>query len=282
MKETKVTISGFSDDTSPDDKPAVCVYGLENTGKSRFACTAPCSEGMLGYIALDKNAKRTVDKYKQEHGLRVLVNTKPFMDDKDSIALARLDCANEKDRAVVKSKYSDAVNRVFDAGMALAGDSRIESIVLDTGSQFFDWILFSHFGRRNQIESYQRGAPNQDLIDFVVAMRAKNFVMVQRSAEIWKDSGEVDRDGKKKQSPSGRMKPDGFGKIGYYMTAVLELSAASAGEKSKDLDSKYRVKVVTSKGNTLFEGMDLADTEWEIKGEGICWDNVMMALGLGQ
>ncbi len=281
MKEIK--IAGFTADTSPDDKPAVCVFGENNTGKSRFLCSLPHEDGMIGYLARDKNAKRTADKYHEEWKLPLLVNAKPFMTDKDSIALARLDSQKSDELKVIKQAYSDALNRLLDAAVALAEHKDVESIALDTGSQVFDWILFSHFGRRNQIESYQRGAPNQDMIDLIGAMRTKNFAMASRASEIWKDTGEMDAQGKKKQAPTDKLKPDGFGKLGYFMTVVAELSAKRTGKVDADdeeeaLAKKYRIRIASAKGNTLLEGQDLAD--YGVCGSAITWGNMMMALGL--
>ncbi len=281
MKEVK--ISGFTSDTRPDDKPAVCVFGENNTGRSRFLCTLPHDDGLIGYLALDKNAKRTVEKYREEWKLPILVNAKPFMTDKDSIALARLDSSVDAELKRIKDAYSDALNRLLDAAVALAEHKDVESIALDTGSQVFDWILFSHFGRRNQIESYQRGAPNQDMIDLINAMRTKNFAMASQASEIWKDTGEVDKKGNKKQAPSGKLKPDGFGKLGYFMTVVAELIAKRTGAKDDEdeeeaLAKKYRIQIRSCKGRTLLEGQDLAD--YGVAGSAITWSNLMMAIGI--
>ena len=280
MKEIK--IAGFSTDTSPDDKPAVCVYGLENVGKTKFGCTVPHDDGVIGYLALDKNTKRTVDKYREAWGLPLLINARPFMTDKDSIALATLDSEKPAELKEIKQRYTDVVKRITEAGVALAENKDVESIVLDTGDQFFDMILFSHFGRRNQIESYQRGASNQDMIDFVGAMRTKNFCFICRAAEIWKDTGEVDKQGRKKQAPTDKYKPAGFGKIGGFMTVTCELIARVVGSADAESDDalakKYRVRVHHCKGNTLLEGQDLH--EYGVSGEAITWSNLMTAVGL--
>ena len=281
MKERTIKIPGFTYDTTPDDKPAVDVFGEENTGKTRFACTAPCENGVVGYIAIDKNAKRTVQEYKDKYGLRVLINTQPMLTDKEALGLAMRDSHVDSDLAVIKKTYSDAVQRVLEHGVRLAESPDVESIVLDNASQLFDWIMFSHFGRRNQIDSFLRGAPNQDMIDFIQVMRPKNLVMISRGSEIWKDTGEVDNKGRKKQAPSGNFKPDGFGKLGYLMTAVVQLTAKRkmpAEGPGSGLDSKYRVRVQTAKGNTLLEGQDLHD--YGVSGENITWSNLMTVLGI--
>lgn len=274
----QIQIEGFTYDTTPDTKPAICVFGEENVGKSRFGCTAPHDDGLIGWLALDKNSKVAADAFRRSNGKSsaLMVNQKPFLSNQDAIKIAM--CEDPKE---TKKLCTEIVKRVFDAGAVLAGHKDVESIVVDDGSQLFDWILFSHFGRRNQIESFMRGGPNNDFIEFVSACGSKNLVMVCRGAEIWAETGEVDpTTGKKKQAPTGKLKPEGFGKIGKFMTAVLELSATrkkpSTEDKKEALAAKYRCKVVTCKGDTLLEGQDLAP--FGVSGENITWDNVMAVL----
>lgn len=275
----QITIEGFTYDSTPDSKPAICVFGEENVGKSRFGCTAPHDDGLIGWLALDKNSKAAVDDYKQAHGADyIMVNKAPFISHTEAIKVAM-----EEDPKKTMAIYKEVMGRVFDQGMKLAGHKDVESVVVDDGSQLFDWILFSHFGRRNQIESFLRGAPNNDFIDFVNALGSKNLVMICRGAEVWADTGEVDKQtGRKKQAPTGKLKPEGFGKIGKFMTAVIELSAKRkkpSDEKAPieaQLKEKYRCRVVTCKGDTLLEGQDLEP--FGVCGAQITWENVMAVI----
>lgn len=276
MKEVK--IEGFTYDSTPENRPAICVFGEENVGKSRFGCTAPHDEGLIGWLALDKNSKAAVDQYKKQHNANyIVVNKTPLMTHAEAIKVALMDSVEK-----TKATYTEVMGRVFDKAMELAGHKDIQSIVVDDGSQLFDWVLFSHFGRRNQIESFMRGGANNDFIDFVNALGSKNLVMVCRGTEVWADTGEVDKTtGRKKQAPTGRLRPEGFGKIGKFMTATLELTAKRKKPTSDDnkeaLAEKYRCKIVTCKGNTLLEGQDLA--EYGVSGDDITWDNVMAVIG---
>ncbi len=277
MKQT--VIEGFTYDSTPDNKPAICIFGEENVGKSRFGCSAPHDNGMIGWLALDKNSKAAVDTYKKAHGANyLLVNEKPFLSHADAIKIAMTDTP-----AVTKKLCADIVKRVWETGMRLAEHKDIESIVVDDGSILYDWILFSHFGRRNQIESFMRGAPNNDFIEFINAMGGKNLVLICRGQEVWGDTGEIDKDGKKKQAPTGKLKPEGFGKIGKFVTAVVELTARRKKPTSEDptqaLAEKYHCRIVTTKGDTLLEGQTL--DAYGITGEEITWDNLMAILKAG-
>lgn len=273
----QVTIEGFTYDSTPENQPAICVFGEENVGKSRFGCTAPHDDGLIGWLALDKNSKAAVEEYKRVNKANhIVVNKAPFITHLESIKVAM-----EESPKKTMEIYKSVVERVFDQAMKLAAHKDIESVVVDDGSQLFDWILFSHFGRRNQIESFMRGAPNNDFIDFVNALGSKNLVMVCRGAEIWQDTGEIDKQtGRKKQAPSGKLKPEGFGKIGKFMTAVIELSAKRKKPTSDDpeeaLKEKYRCRILTCKGDTLLEGQDLEP--FGVCGSEITWDNVMAVI----
>ena len=270
----QVKIQGFTDNANSDFRPAICVHGIENTGTTRFGTTAP---GLIGWIAIDRNSKTIVEEQKEKNKLDILVNKDPYISHKDAIRIALIENPDE-----TKKIYSEAVKRIFDDCMKLADHPDVESIVLDRASQIFDYILFSHFGRRNQIETFQRGAPNQDMIDLISALGSKNLVLACKSAEVWADTGEVDKSGKKKQAPTGRMKPDGFGKIGQFVTATIELTAKrgklTGEDEEEKLAQKYKCKIVHCKNNVLLEGQDLS--EWGVCGEAITWSNVLSVIGV--
>lgn len=268
-----ISIPGTTSILMPDDKPAIGVYGVEGTGKTRFAATAP---GPIGLLALDKKSKRTFLEIATARETLVISNDKPLMTDAQAIKMAMTNGDDPRGLAEIKQAYEAVVQAVFDLGMAYAKHPEIKTIVVDTNSQFFDWILFSHFGRRNQIPPISRGAANQDMIDFVNALRSKNLVLIHRSKEIWKPTGATDGGGKPIREPSGKYEADGFKNIGAFLTASLELTSKRV--KVESLDTKFRAKVVTSQMNVLMEGQDLH--EYGVSGDDITWNNVCTLLGL--
>lgn len=274
MKQLK--IEGFSADLTPTDKPAVSVFGEEGSGKTRFAATMPDGEGegAIGLLALDRKAKRTFKETMEKMDKRVIVNKEDYLSPTEAREMAMLDCDNKEDLVKVKKKYGEVYKRILGDAMRLAEHDQIASIVVDSNTQFWDWIMFSHFGRRNQIESYQRGAPNQDMIDFINALKHKNLCLLHRAADIWKDTGEVDKQGRKKQAPTGKFKAEGCSKIGYLVTCELEMVTIP---KAKDLESKFHVRIRECQNNPLIEGQDLFETH-KISGDNITWDNVMIAI----
>jgi hypothetical protein len=274
MKQLK--IEGFSSDLTPTDKPAVSVFGEEGSGKTRFAATMPDGDGdgAIGLLALDRKARRTFKKTAEEMDKRVIANSSDYLSPTEAREMALADCDDKASLTKVKKKYGEVYKRILDDAMKLAAHDQIASIVVDSNTQFWDWIMFSHFGRRNQVESYQRGAPNQDMIDFINALKNKNLCLLHRAAEVWKDTGETDKQGRKKQAPSGKFRAETCSKIGYLITCELEMVTVL---KAEDLDSKFHVKVRECQNNPLIEGKDLHDSH-EISGNNITWDNVMIAI----
>lgn len=268
----QIQIEGFSTNTTPGDKPTLSVYGEEGSGKTRFAATAP---DPIGLLPLDRKSKRTFDAIKKELKKYVLTPTeKEYIKPKDAIKLSMLNSEDKTQLATIKETYAGLYKRVLEDAMKLADHPDIQSIVVDSNSQLWDWILFSHFGRRNQIESYQRGAPNQDLVDFINALKHKNLILIHRASEIWKDTGEVDKQGRKKQAPTGKFKADGCSKLGYLITCEIELISKT---KATNLDDKFKVRIRECQNNPLIEG-EVMD-EYGLIGEELNWDNLMTAIG---
>lgn len=268
----QLIIEGFTSDLTPDDKPAISIYGMEGTGKTRFAATAP---DPIGLLALDKKSKRTFERVAKAMGKQVLVNKEDYISGKDAIKLAMLDTDDKNQRDEIKRFYGNLFKKVMDTGLALASHPDIQTIVIDTATQLWDWIMFSHFGRRNQIESFQRGAPNQDMIDLVNALKNKNLILIHRASEEWKDTGEVDEKGRKKQAPSGKYRAEGFNKMGFFATVIAEMVNLP---KAADAETKFNIKLVRCQPNSLLEGQNMG--EYGLAGEGITWDNLMTVIGV--
>lgn len=274
MKEIK--IAGFTSDLTPSDKPTISVFGEESSGKTRFAATMPDAdgEGAIGLLALDLNCKRTFEKIAKEMKRHVIANKANYISPVDARRMAMLDGEKSDELRQVKTFYGEVYKRLLDDAARLADHERIVSVVLDSNTQFWNWIMFSHFGRRNQVETFQRGAPNDDMNEFISMLNHKNLCLIHRAAEVWKDTGEVDKNGRKKQAPSGKFKLDGCSKIGYLVTTELELFSKA---KAESLEDKFHVRVRECHTNPLIEGQDLDG--YGIVGEQITWDNIITAIG---
>jgi hypothetical protein len=276
MKETEINLPGFTTELHPDDRPSIGVFGPEGVGKTHFGITMPTP---IGVIALDKKCKRTTEAVAQELGIlgKVYVNKKPIVSDLDCIRMAMMeDDTVEQSKEVeeeTKGFYRGVMNRVYDFGGNLAKTEAIQSVLVDTGSQLWQWILFKHFGRTTKIMPRDRGWANQDMIDFFSMFRGKNLCVLHRAKERWKKTGKVVK-GEPEMAPSGEMEPDGFRHMGTQLTANLELYA----ERNKMGTDKFRCRVLKCQTNPEVEGKELG--EYGVEGEDVTWDNVMVVLGI--
>lgn len=281
-----IKIEGFTAEVEPDYKPAVCIYGEPNTGKTRFGCTMPHDEGAIGFLALDPNTKRTVREQVERTGAQILVPDLPALAAKDAIALARLDCGKPDEIKKIMETYTRVQYALLDLGMRLASSDAVESIAVDL-TQLNDYILFAHRGRKHQLDGFSRTAPNQDLLDFCAALKPKNLCLMCSATETWQEV--VDENGKKKNVPTGHFKPEGIGKLGGTLTTTCQLYTVSkkiarepgaSDEEYEEalLAQKYRIRVDRTKGNTLLEGQDLA--QYGICGSNISWANLMSVVGI--
>lgn len=276
MREIK--IEGCSTILSPDDKPAIGVFGVEGTGKSRFGATAP---DPIGLIPLDKKSKRTFEAISKELGKRIVAPTQPLMSDAKARELSMLDESTKEGADRLKAEYTKVVNSVFELGEKFAKHPDIVTIAVDTNTQFYDWIFFSYFGRKSKIKPVSRAPANQCMIDFINMLRSKNLVLIHRSKEIWKDTGLKDNEGMPIQAPSGKFEQDGFKNIGGFLTVNCEMTrklkvSTDGREVSDILAEKFKLRLVTCQTDegVLLEGQEL------LSGEDICWDNLVARLGL--
>lgn len=281
----QIVIPGTTTNLKADDHPAISAFGHEVTGKTRFALTMPAP---IGYIAIDRKAKRTMELLAEELGLtgRVHVNDNPFITNKQMRDLATV--SDLEAEAKSKAIYTEVTNGVWDLAFRFVESPDIQSIVVDRNSQLFDWVLFAHHGRKTKIDPKTgRGAPNQWMIDFISMCRSKNLLLIHGVSEIWKDTGKTNSQGDKIQEPSGKFKQDGFKNIGSFVLANLEmlshpLTAMDQSEMKHDeeakLAKKFRMKVHTCQTNSLIEGTDLDGLG--VSGKEITWNNVMTALGV--
>lgn len=295
MKATDIKIAGFSYQPEPNDMPSIGGFGLEGTGKTRFACSMPHKDGVIGLLAIDKKSLRTFQEVAQALGVPYIANTKPFISDKDLARLAMIPDDDKKEseekQKKLKEFYKGVVDQVCEAAYKLSESDQVESIVTDTTSQLFSWMQFKHFGRTNRIPPVSRTILNQDMIDFVNMLRSKNTFFIHRASEIWKKVG-TNTDGTDKKEPSGLFEPDGYKGIGAHLTAYVEFTNnlrlkkldrdRMEDEDQEDYerraaDKKFRVKMYRCQTRALLEGQDLA--EYGVSGLDITWDNLMTLIG---
>lgn len=207
MREVK--IEGFTSNIKQtvDLSLVIGLFGPQGSGKTRFCATAP---DPIGVIPLDRKSRYTMAKTMEEFGKVVVMPEKDFIRHENPIKLSTLSI----DEA--KTYYKEHLKRIYDACFKLLAHKDIRTIVIDTGTQLWEDILFKHYGRNQRIMPRDRGPANQDIIDFMNAMSGKHLILTHKAAEIWTGDGDSGK-------PSGQFRASGFNSLGYHATVVVEM-----------------------------------------------------------
>jgi hypothetical protein len=223
MKEVK--IEGFVTNPAATDSMALAVFGEQGSGKTRFGITFP---GPIGVIPLDRKSRKTIEKIARELDKTVLLPKDDFIRVENPMKLSMLkaDCEktiivslDAKEPPKVSGNYCCAkhyyrwhVNRIKSAAFRLYAHPDIETIMIDTGTQLWEDILFAHYGRSERIMPRDRGPANQEMIDLLNCLSGKNLVITHKAKEIWKSD-----------KPTGRYELAGFAHMGYHVNVVAEM-----------------------------------------------------------
>lgn len=232
MKEFEQAIKGlkgFTTDIKAGDSLAIAVHGLQGAGKSRFACTFP---DPIGYIALDRKARRTVERVSKELGKTVVMPVEDFVRVSNPIQLANMKLD------VAMAFYRNHVDTVKQAIYKMV--PAVKSIVIDTGSQLFEDMMFAHYGRAQRIMPRDRGELNQEMIDLLNFLSVRNLCIIHKSREIWKND-----------KPTGKFEIQGFRHIGYHVNVIAELAC---DDKKEPGDDRFVMNVEMCQDNPDIQG----------------------------
>lgn len=210
-----ITIAGFSSTLTSDPTLAIAVYGDEGAGKTEFSCTAP---GVIGFIPLERKCRQSVYTAREKYGKTILLPEQDFIRSTNPVALANL----HPDKCTLMSQkippmccaphyYRAHVDSVKTALMSLYLSPDVDSIVIDSGTQLWEDMLMAHYGRTNRIMPLDRKPCNQEMIDLLNSLSGKNLVITHRSTQVWKGN-----------APTDKKKLDGFGKIGFFVSAIVK------------------------------------------------------------
>src|SRR5262245_12225670 len=209
MIEKKIEIKGFTTNikSTVDLSLVIGLYGMQGSGKTRFCATAP---DPIGVVPLDRKSRYTMAKTMEELGKVVVMPEKDYIRHENPLAIA----AMPPEKAM--TYYKEHVRAVMDAAFKLNGHPDIRTVVIDTGTQLWEDILFKNYGRNQRIMPRDRGSANQDMIDFLNAMSGKHLIITHKASEIWSGDGDSGK-------PTGQYRASGFGHLGYHSTVVMEM-----------------------------------------------------------
>jgi hypothetical protein len=248
VKEIKLD-AGFTSNIKADDALAIALFGEQGSGKTRFGITMP---DPIGVIALDRKTRKTVERIAKELDKTVVMPTEDFIRVAKPMQLALLkpSCG-----ANIESKLDDKtpkmccaihyyrwhVNRIKSAALKLYEHRDIKSILMDTGTQLWEDILFAHFGRNERIMPRDRGPANQEMIDFLNCLSGKHLTITHKAKQVWKND-----------KPTDKYEWQGFPHLGYHTNVIAELVCDDG--KGMDDEGRFYMNVHMCQDNPDIQG----------------------------
>jgi hypothetical protein len=242
---------GFTRDFSKREKPCIGVFAPGYTGKTRFCATAgewAEAQGTVpGWIICDRKTRQTIEATCALMGLPVpVMNKEPFLSHKQTLLLA-----NSDDEETTKKVYSEGFERITAAMTTLAGSPDIDPIIVDSGTELWDWIGYARLGRREGVKARYWGPSKRDWKDLFDAFGHKTLLITFWAKQEWKDD-----------KVTNKTVLDGPPHASYTTTTLVRLRK-SPGEQ-------YSLDLVESIDNTA-----LAGAEDLLTGEDITFKNLM-------
>lgn len=232
MKELSAEIKFIELTDASPDKLSVASMGEQGSGKTRFGATYPSP---IGIIPLDRKTRYSIGKTAVEMGKKVIMPSEDLIRLSNPMELAMMkdDCGTSK-TILWKSApptccsthfYRWHVNRIKETAFKLAEmpDSKCRSIIVDSGSQLSEDILYACYGRTQKVMPRDRGMYNQEMIDFLNAISNKHVLITHKAKEVWVNEKPV----------PGEFKRKGFGEIGYHCNVEIEHYRGTKGKKLK-------------------------------------------------
>lgn len=250
--------------------PAIGIFGIEGSGKTRLCATATeyaQERGQVpGWLVCDRKTRKTVREVHQELGLLLpAMNSDDFISQAQALEIAGLNREEDKDNAKIQKIYTEVFKRLVDAAVRLGQTDHISPIVFETGTQVWDWISYAHFGRKQGVgKSRVWGPPKQDWSDLVDALSHKTLIM-----SFW------EKDAYAGEERAGFTKPDGPPHLGYTTTTLVRLTfdrKKKLGKEETHID-RFGLDVFESQDNVA-----LAGTNGVLSGGAISYSNLMALL----
>lgn len=267
------TPKGFSQDLSGRESACIAVFGAEGTGKTRLCATAGTYADERGerpgWLIMDRKTRKTIRQVCSELGIEPpYINAEDFISQKKALELA-----TNENFATVTATYVEAIKALFDAAVVLGADPKVNPIVFDSGTALWDWIAFSHFGRKQDVgKSRVWGPPKQDWTDLMDALSHKTVLITLRAKDEYRNDNRT-----------GFLTWDGPPHLGFTVTSVIRLTAdgpfdEETGKARKLTEDetfmdRFSLDVVESQDNKGLEGVNRVLT-----GESITYANLMAQL----
>ena len=219
---------------------SIAVFGEAGRGKTRFLATGP---GNVGVVSFNNKTRRTLEMVKKELGLKkkIFFPREDFVRAGNPMTIAMLPerCGTKNDITLADAPprccqihyYRWHVNRAKDAIWSLVERKDIDTIAIDGGEQFYEDLLYAYYGKSFQISTKRTayGPINEEFKTVIKSCNTKHLIIAFESKDEYKPTGKKDENGESIRVQTGHQIPKGFGDIGYYVGALIELSRTEDG-----------------------------------------------------
>lgn len=278
-----ISLPGFSRTRTKREQPAIAVFGPESTGKTALCVSAGLwarEHGTTpGWLITERKTEKTVEDRSCELNLEMPFISDPFIWPEEAAQIIRLDRwirgKDENGKEVLNADpkimeiYSTITARFFDAAATLAREPGIEPIIIDSGTNIYNWISYSHNGRKQGIGMRTKwGPPQSDWEDLLTGLQHKLTLVTFRSQDEWTGSGN-------NRETTGRQIPDGPKTLGYTVTSQIRLAFDKHRSLLKDetFVNRFSLDVWESQDNKGVAGVNSI-----LKGNQITFLNLLSLL----
>lgn len=231
--------------------------GLERSGKTNFALTAP---GPIGIIALDKNTENIAIKA-QKAGKEIMLADFCDPDPKrNPLAEFVLPVRAEPGKAVKteqkasKGFYEKRWDAISGAIFDLINEKSIRSIVIDSGTQLWEDIRLARFGKLAQVAPREYGIVNQEMRELIMAVKC-NLIVTHKLGKQYKGN---DWDGR---SYEGK----GWSDIAYACQITLRQNCSMIRDEDSETPNakrpQFSANIMDCNQDANLRGMELADED---------------------
>jgi len=240
-----MNLSGFSREIVRPDNGCIGIFGGEGSGKTNLCSTA--TEWAMerdqtpGWIVCDRKSRKTIKDYHDQRDLPLpYINTEDFISQKEALALA-----TNTNYDKVRKTYDAVVDRLLEAIVMLASHSHINPIIEDSGTQIWDWMSYSHFGRKQDVGRARVWGPvKQDWTDMIDSLQHKLVLITLKAKNEWKNDSRTDE-----------YTWDGPPHLGYCTTSIVRCNF-DRNKQTDDVADKFSLDVVESQDNCGLAGVN--------------------------
>jgi hypothetical protein len=250
---------GFSADFSRREKPCIGIFAPGYSGKTRLCATASAwaaqRDKIPGWLIMDRKSRQTIEEVTRELDLPIpAMNKEPFISHAEALSLA-----NSDEEETTKKAYTAAFDRVTAAVISLSKSYSVEPIIIDSGTELWDWIGYARLGRREGVKARYWGPAKRDWKDLFDAISHKTVLITFWARDEWRDD-----------KKTGKTMIDGPPHLNYTTTSLVRLRKE---DKPRDGSDRYQLDIVESLDNKALEG-----AEGVLQGEMITFENLMNLL----